>query len=62
MVTMFRLVEIGPFGCRIERGKANSLDELPEGYEISKMDVSTNTEVVYIEPVVERKVQKMKSR
>jgi hypothetical protein len=56
---MFRLVEMGPFGCRIERGKTQSLEELPEGFEISERGPSTNTDIVYIEPTTERKPQRI---
>jgi hypothetical protein len=56
---MFRLVEMGPFGCRIERGRTQSLEELPEGFEISERGLSTNTDIVYIEPTTERKPQRI---
>jgi hypothetical protein len=58
-MAMFKLVEMGPFECRIERGRTQSLEELPEGYEICREGISTNTEIVYIEPAVEKRAQRI---
>jgi len=45
-----RFVELGPFGCRIDRGTAEDLDHVPEGYEIRDIETSSEIITVYIEP------------
>ena len=50
MVEMIRIVELGPFGCRIDRGIAESLEDLPEGYEAKGFEDGPDDVTVYVEP------------
>jgi len=45
-----RLVELGPFGCRIDRGTAKDLQDIPEGYETRSVIVGLDSVTVFIEP------------
>ena len=45
------VIELGPFGCRIDRGIAEDLDDLPEGYEVKRTETKDHTVIVYIEPI-----------
>jgi hypothetical protein len=45
-----RLVELGPFGCRINRGIAETLQDIPEGYETKGIKVDPDSVTVFIEP------------
>ena len=47
---MIRVIELGPFGSRIDRGVINDLDELPEGYLVREIDEKDDLSSVYIEP------------
>ena len=44
-----RVVEYGPFGCRLDRGKVNSLDEIHEGFEVVRAEASDDL-TVFVEP------------
>ncbi|HUS77267.1 MAG TPA: hypothetical protein VM050_01190 [Patescibacteria group bacterium] len=46
-----RVVELGPFGCRIDRGTIPDLSHLPEGYEVKNVTDELNAMTVYVEPV-----------
>jgi len=46
-----RVVECGPFGCRIDRGKVNSLDEIHEGLEVVRAEAGDDL-TVFVEPTV----------
>ena len=46
-----RVVECGPFGCRLDRGKVNSLDEIHEGFEVVRVEASDDV-TVFVEPTV----------
>ncbi len=38
-VTMsIRVVECGPFGCRLDRGRVDSLEEIHEGFEVVRAE------------------------
>lgn len=50
---MIKIVEYGPFGCRLERGVIKSLDDIPEGYQVIKVEPGDDM-IVYIDPVKER--------
>ena len=45
-----RLVELGPFGCRIDRGTVEDLQDIPEGYETRSVIVDLDSVTVFIEP------------
>lgn len=47
---MIRLIELGPFGSRIDRGTINNLDEIPKGYVIKTMDDKDSLSEICIEP------------
>jgi hypothetical protein len=47
---MIRIIEIGPFGSKIDRGKTNSLEDLPDGYEIKKIEDKKGIITIYVEP------------
>ena len=52
MVAMVvRLIELGPFGCRIDRGTVDSLQDIPEGYETKGVTVHPESVTAFIEPV-----------
>jgi hypothetical protein len=46
-----RVVECGPFGCRLDRGKVNSLDEIHEGFEVVRAEAGDDL-TVFVEPTV----------
>lgn len=48
---VIKVIELGPFGCRIDRGTAESLKDLPEGYEAKRIQNDLDAMVVYVEPV-----------
>ena len=54
----YRVIELGPFGCRIFRGTAKSLTDIPLGYEAIRVDEKRPSATVYVEPIhaVARKV------
>jgi len=47
---MIRVIELGPFGSRIDRGLIEDLDEIPEGYVAIAVDDENYPSSVYIEP------------
>ena len=51
VVMVVRLIELGPFGCRIDRGTADSLQDIPEGYETKGVTVDLESVTAFIEPV-----------
>ena len=44
-----RVVECGPFGCRLDRGKVNTLDEIHEGFEVVRVEAGDDL-TVFVEP------------
>lgn len=46
-----RLVELGPFGCRIDSGTVEDVDDVPEGYEGRSIVTCSDVITVYIEPI-----------
>ena len=46
-----KLIELGPFGCRIDLGTADSLQDIPEGYEIKGVTVDPELVTAFVEPV-----------
>jgi hypothetical protein len=47
---MIRVIELGPFGSRIDRGQINDLDEIPKGYIVKSLDKEDYPSIVCIEP------------
>ncbi len=47
---MIRVIELGPFGSRIDRGLIKDFDEIPEGYVAIAVDDDDYPSSVYIEP------------
>ncbi|HUV34148.1 MAG TPA: hypothetical protein VMW22_04405 [Candidatus Desulfaltia sp.] len=45
-----KLVECGPFGCTLDRGFIESMDQIPEGYCVVRMQAGDGL-TVYIDPV-----------
>jgi len=45
-----KVVEYGPFGCMLDRGVIESMDQIPEGYYIVRMQVGDGL-TVYIDLV-----------
>jgi hypothetical protein len=45
-----RVVEYGPFGCQLDRGTVESMDQIPEGYSVVHVQVGDGL-TVYIDPV-----------
>jgi hypothetical protein len=44
-----RVVEYGPFGCRLDRGKVKSFDEIHEGFEVVRAEAGDDL-TVFVEP------------
>jgi hypothetical protein len=44
-----RVVECGPFGCRLDRGRVDSLDEIHEGFEVVRAEAGDDV-TVFVEP------------
>jgi len=47
---MISVIELGPFGCRINRGTLKSLDEIREGYKAERIENHPNSVIVYVLP------------
>jgi|GEM_PF-2602423 len=47
---MIRVIELGPFGCTLDRGTVQSLDEISEGYTVKRILTSPESQVAIIEP------------
>lgn len=47
---MIRVIELGPFGSRIDRGLIKDLDEIPEDYVAIAVDDEDYPSRVFIEP------------
>jgi len=47
---IIRLIELGPFGSRIDRGTTEGLDDLPVGYKATGMERTPDAIIVLIEP------------
>ena len=45
-----RVIELGPFGCRINRGTIGSLKDLPKGFEAKRIEGDLESKTVFIEP------------
>lgn len=47
---MIRVIELGPFGCTLDHGTVQSLDEISEGYTVKSIVSSPESQVAIIEP------------
>ena len=56
---LVRVVELGPFGCQIKRGTIKAISNIPEGYEVKKIENNSENVVVYIEPIIEPKPKRL---
>ena len=45
------VIELGPFGCRIFRGTAENLGDIPRGYEAIRVEDKRHSATVYVEPI-----------
>jgi hypothetical protein len=45
-----RVVECGPFGCRLYRGRVDSLDEIHEGFVVVGAEAGKDL-TVFVEPI-----------
>jgi len=45
-----QLIELGPFGCRINRGQVEHIDEIPERYRAVRVIPGVDITIIYIEP------------
>ncbi len=48
-----RVVECGPFGCRLDRGRVDSLDEVRDGFEVVGAEAGDDL-TVFVEPTRRR--------
>jgi len=48
---VIQLVELGPFGCRINRGQTENIEDVPEGYKVVSIKTRSDCIIVYIEPL-----------
>jgi len=44
------LIELGPFGCRINRGYVEHIEDIPEGYTAVRVIPGIDITISYIEP------------
>jgi len=49
-----KVVEYGPFGCTLDRGVIESMNQIPEGYCVVRTQVGDGL-TVYIDPVKDAK-------
>ncbi len=52
-----RVVECGPFGCRLDRGRVDSLEEIHEGFVVVGAEAGKDL-TVFVEPSKRRNVLK----
>lgn len=57
---MIKVIEIGPFGCRIDRGTLEDLEDIPEGYEAKRIEDGTESLIVYVEPTTKEAYWRVK--
>ena len=44
-----RVVECGPFGCRLDKGVVDSVDDVPDGFRVVKVEAGEEV-TVFVEP------------
>jgi hypothetical protein len=47
---LIKVVELGPFGCRIDRGEVEDISRIPKDLRVSGIEEADVT-TVYVEPV-----------
>jgi len=47
---LIKVVELGPFGCRIDRGEVEDISRIPKDLRVSGIE-ETGVTTVYVEPV-----------
>jgi hypothetical protein len=52
---LIKVVELGPFGCRIDRGEVKDISRIPKDLRVSGIEESDVT-TVYVEPVLRDKI------
>ena len=45
-----QIVELGPFGSRINRGRVENIEDVPECYKVMSLKTTLDCIVVYVEP------------
>ena len=45
-----QLIENAPFGCKINRGQINNIEDIPEGYKVERVIPGKDITIIYIEP------------
>jgi hypothetical protein len=55
---VYRVVELGPFGSKIYRGIAETLNDIPMGYEAIRIVDLRPSATVYVEPIPSRRGNK----
>ena len=50
---MYRIVELGPFGSRINHGTVEDMGQIPKNFEVTRVDDGSEITTVYIEPALE---------
>ncbi len=47
-----QLNELGPFGSRINEGLRESVEDIPEGYEVIRIETHFRLTIIIIEPTL----------
>jgi hypothetical protein len=50
-----RVVECGPFGCRLDRGRVDSLEEIHEGFVVVGAKAGKDV-IVFVEPTDQSRI------
>jgi hypothetical protein len=50
-----RVVECGPFGCRLDRGRVDSLEEIHEGFVVVRAEAGDDM-IVFVEPTDQSRI------
>jgi hypothetical protein len=50
-----RVVECGPFGCRLDRGRVDSLEEIHEGFVVVRAEAGDDV-IVFVEPTDQSRI------
>lgn len=55
VVLVIKVIELGPFGCLIDRGTIEDFNDIPKGYKAKRIETRTEMITVYIEPTEKEK-------
>ena len=50
-----RVVECGPFGCRLDRGRVDSLEEIHESFVVVRAEAGDDV-IVFVEPTDQSRI------